>query len=155
MTSKNFKSTLAKVSAEESPLVLLEISHEDLTVPIRVVNDNDDITCNGELFIACAFRFIPPDNYEGQLPKAKLAIDNIGRELTEWIEKTNGGRGAVVKAMSVMRSRPNVIENSIKIGLSSVLVTTPEVSGELGYANYYGQPAILMQYRPDTTPGIF
>lgn len=153
--SNQYKSTLAKVSGEESPLVLLEINHSELSTPVRVVNDTQDITSNGNLYIACPFRFVPPDDYENQLPKAKLAVDNIGRDLMYWIESTGGGQGSWVKAMNVMRSRPDQIEWSISMNLYNVQVTMKEISAELGYDNLFAKPAVARQFRPDNSPGLF
>lgn len=153
--SAQYKSTLAKVSADEARLILLEISHSALTTPVRVVNDMQDLVSNGNTYLACPFRFIPPDDFENQLPKARLAVDNIGRDLMYWIETTSGGEGSVVKSMEVMRSRPDQIESSISMNLYNVHVTPKEVSAELGYYNLFAKPAVLLQYRPDTAPGIF
>lgn len=153
--SSQFKSTLAKVSAEEAPLVLLEINHAALSSPVRVVNDMQDLTSNGNLFIACPFRYVLPDDFENQLPKARLAVDNIGRDLMYWIETSAGGNGSTVKMMQVMRSRPDTIEWSISMNLYNVQVTMREVSAELGFENLFAKPAVALQYRPDNTPGIF
>lgn len=153
--SSQYKSTLAKVSAEEAPLVLLEISHASLTTPVRVVNDMQDLTSNGNLFIACPFRYVLPDDFENQLPKARLAVDNVGRDLMYWIETSAGGNGSTVKMMQVMRSRPDTVEWSITMNLYNVQVTMKEVSAELGFENLFAKPAVLLQYRPDNSPGIF
>lgn len=150
-----YKSTLAQVSAPEAPHILLEIDHPDLTTPIRIINDTQDLTSNGNLYLACPFRCVLPDDFENQLPKARLAVDNIGRELMFWIETTAGGNGSTVRFMQVMRSRPDQIEWEITMSLYNVQVTMQEVSGELGFENLFSKPAINLQYRPSTTPGIF
>ncbi len=153
--STQYKSTLAEVSAKESRLYLLEISHPALTEPVRVINDTQDLVSNGNNYIACPFRFVPPDDFENQLPKARLAVDNVGRDLMYWIETTSGGEGSTVKCMEVMRSRPDQIETSLSLNLYNVHVTPKEVTGELGYYNLFAKPAVALQYRPDTAPGIY
>lgn len=135
--------------------MLLEISHASLTTPVRVVNDMQDLTSNGNLFIACPFRYVLPDDFENQLPKARLAVDNVGRDLMYWIETSAGGNGSTVKMMQVMRSRPDTVEWSITMNLYNVQVTMKEVSAELGFENLFAKPAVLLQYRPDNSPGIF
>lgn len=153
--SDEFKSTLAAVSAPEAPFILLEINHPDLSSPVRVINDMQNLTSNGNLFIGCPFKCVLPDDYEGQLPKARLAIDNIGRDLMYWIETSNGGLGSTVRFMQVMRSRPNQIEWEITMNLYNVNVTMQEISAELGFENLFAKPAISMQYRPDNSMGLF
>lgn len=153
--SDEFKSTLAAVSAPEAPFILLEINHPDLSEPVRVINDMQNITSNGNLYIACPFRCILPDDYDGQLPKARLSIDNVGRDLMYWIDSSNGGQGSTVKFIQIMRSRPNQIEWEITMNMYNVNVTMHEISAELGFDNLFSKPAISMQYRPDNSMGLF
>lgn len=153
--SSAFKSTLNSVSAPESPLVCLEITHPALSQAVRVVNDNLDLTSNGNLFIAAPFECVLPDDMENQLPKAKLAIDNIGRDLVYWLETSGGGEGAKVRFMQVMRSRPNSIEWETTMNLSNVQITMNKVTADLGFENIFSKPAVRIQYRPDNSAGMF
>lgn len=139
----------------DAPLYLLEISHSALTEPIRVVNNTEDIVSNGETFIALGFRISLPEDFEGRVPKARLTVDNVGRELTQWLEIAGGGEGASVRLMQVMPSAPNVVEWEITLELANVSIDTWQVSGELGYEDLLGKPAVPLTYRPDTTPGVF
>lgn len=153
--SAEYKSTLASTSAPESPIILLEITHSGLTTPIRVVNDNSNITSNGNEFLACAFRCALPDDFENQLPKISLAVDNIGKEMMYWIETSDGGYGAKAHFMQIMRSRPDQIEWEMTVGLSNVKATASEIAGDLGFDNIFTRPAITMRYDPTISPGIF
>lgn len=153
--SNAYKSTLAQVSAPEAPYILLEINHPELATPIRLINDTLDLTSNNNLYLACPFRFVLPDDFENQLPKARLAVDNIGRDLMFWVETTAGGNGSQVTFSQIMRSRPDQIEWSITMSLYNVQATMFEVSGELGFENLFSKTAINLQHRPNTTPGIF
>ena len=153
--SSEFKSTLAQVSAPESALVLLEINHAELATPVRVVNDTQDLVSNGQTYIAIPFRCTLPDDFENQLPKARLSVDNVGKDLMYWIETSGGGNGSTVTMKQVMRSRPDTIEWSITMNLYNVSCTMTEVSGELGYENLFSKKAIAVQYRPNTAPGLF
>ncbi len=153
--SAAYKSTLAGTSAPEAPLLLLEINHPALSQPVRVIQDNQNLTSNGAEYIACPFRCELPDDFEGQLPRARLAIDNIGREMMYWIETSAGGAGSTVTFRQVMRSRPDLVEWSITMSLYNVSANFKEVSGELGFDNLFGRPAIAMTYRPESAPGVF
>lgn len=153
--SSEYKSTLALVSAPEAPIMLMEIAHSALTEPVRVVNDTEDITSNGELYIACPFRYVLPDDFEGQIPKAKISIDNVGKDLMYWIETSNGGNGSVVTFKQIMRSRPDLVEAEIEMQLQSVSATMKEISAELGYENLLSKPAVSMAYRPENSPGLY
>jgi len=153
--SANFKSTLAEVNAPEAPLILLEIDHEALSAPIYVVNDTDEVVSNGNTYIAFPFRCVLPDDFESQIPKARLAIVNIGRELMYWIETTSGGQGSTCTFKQILRSNPNLVEWEITMNLYNVSVTMQEITAELGFENLFSKPAISRQYRPDTASGLF
>lgn len=153
--SAAYKSTLGRTSAAEAPLILLTINHAALGSPVYIVNDTQDVTSNGHLHIACPFRCDLPDDFEGQMPRARLAVDNVSRDLMYWIETSGGGQGSTVTFAQIMRSRPDTVEWSITMNLYNVTANFQEVSAELGFDNLFGRPAVRLTYRPDTAPGIF
>lgn len=144
----------ATVSADP-PLVLLEIDHPDLVTPVRVVNDTQDITSNGGLYQALGFSIHIPDEEDGKLPEATLAIDNIGRELMTWLDSSAGGAGATARLMQVRRSAPDVVEYDITMDLTTLRATSAVVSGHLGYDNLLDRPAVLVRYDTHRAPGLF
>lgn len=150
----HYKELTGGTSGQE-PSFLLEISHPQLAVPIRVTNDTADIVSNGNTFLSCAFRVMFPDDVAMMMPRVPIAIDNIGRELTQWLEASDGGRGATVRIMQVMRDTPNVIEQEYTLNLLNTKQTMLEVSGQLGYDNFLDVPALAALYTPETAPGIF
>jgi len=109
----------------------------------------------GPQFRACAFRYTLPDDQQGQLPQAELSIDNVGRELMEFIEGSNGGVGAECRMMLGLRSTPDVIEWEITVDMKNLKATYAEVSATLGFENMLDLPAVAISHRPDTSPGLF
>src|SRR4051812_29570696 len=103
--SAHYKEKTGATSGED-PVTLLEITHAQLLAPVRVINDTDDLVSNGNNFVACGFDVALPDDQAGQMPRASIAIDNVGKELTTWIDASMGGRGAKVRLMQVMRDTP-------------------------------------------------
>ena len=95
---------LHTTASDDPPLVLLEITHPNLSTPVRVVGDTQDLVSNGVTFVAMGFRVRLPDEINGQQPRAELAVDNVGRELMQWIEQSAGGRNAKVRLMQALRS---------------------------------------------------
>lgn len=153
--SPEFVSTISRIAPEEMPIIALEIDHPDLPDPIRVVNDNQDLTSQGKLFKAVSFKIVLPEDLESQAPKATLSVSNVGEELMHWIESSAGGKGATVRIIELMRSRPDLIEYETTMGLSNVTADMKEVSSPLGYENLLSKPSIGVYYRPDTHPGVF
>lgn len=145
----------AGASAGDAPVTLLEISHPQLAQPIRVVDDTVDLVSNGDTFVACGFRVAFPDEVASQVPRCAIAIDNIGRELTQWLEGSNGGRGAQVRLMEVMRDTPDVIERDYTLDLVGVKQSVTEVTGSLGYEDTLNLPGLAETYRPENTPALF
>jgi hypothetical protein len=155
VVSSALRDRIMRTAAPEYPLTLLEINQASLPQPIRVVRDTLDITSNGNVYLAVPFRFVFPDDQEDQAPRASISIDNIGRELMQWLELSAGGQGARVKIMQVLRSAPNNVELSVEMDIISVTATPTEVKAELGFDNIFFKPLCRAQYRPDTHPGMF
>src|SRR5690606_39131359 len=129
---------LNQTGAPETPLVCLEITHPELPTPVRVVNDTQALTSNGETFVALVFRIQLPDDLDKQMPRARLALDNVGRgpdgnSLADWLERAGGGRGARVRIMVLLRSAPDTIEWETTMDLANVQLALTEISGELQY----------------------
>lgn len=153
--SDNYKQAINETSGAEIPLLLLEIDHSGLTSPVRVVNDTQDLVSNGNTFIAMGFRYQLPDDLEQGNVRARIAVDNVGRDIVQWLEQSYGGAGATVRMMQVLRSDPDTIEWEVTMDLTNVSQNVFEVSGELGFNNLLDQPAVLTTYRVDIAPGLF
>lgn len=136
-------------------LVLLEISHPDLIIPIRVVNNTVNFTSQGNEFIAIPFEITLPDSKDQQVPKARLTVDNIGRELTQWLEVSQGGKGAKCRIMQVLASDPDTIEFDMTMDLTGLSINNSIVSGELGFRDTLNQSAVSVRYEPRTAPGLW
>lgn len=166
----HFKEETSSTSGSE-PVYLMEITHADLAVPVRVVNDTDNLVLSsyivGEIdywdadytetveFIACAFRVQFPDDVAQAMPRVPISIDNIGRELTQWLEASNGGKGASVRIMQIMRDDPSTIEQEYTLTLISAHQTWLEITGDLGYEDVLNSPGLAATQTPETQPNIF
>lgn len=150
----HFKEKTGSTSGAE-PVYLLEITHPQLGAPVRVVRDTQDLVSNGNTYIAMGFDIQLPDDLQGALPRAPIRIDNVGRELTQWIDESQGGKGAQVRLMQVMRDDPDTLEYDITLDLLNVRQNGAHVVGELGYEDTLNVPALAETYRPDNTPGLF
>lgn len=108
-----------------------------------------------ETYIALAFDIQKPSDVGGQLARIPIRIDNVGRELTQWLDASNGGQGATARVMQVMRDDPDTLEFDMTLDLLGVKQNSAFVTGELGYENTLALPALVMSYRPDNTPPMF
>ena len=144
----------------DSDLFALVITHPDITEPIRVVADNLDVSIDGNTFTALAFRAVPPNFQEGEVPRAVLEIDNVGRELTQWIEATGGGRGAMMEVMQIHRDPVTPATGHVVWSLPALPVGVTEITNEvvqvaLAYRTGRSRPGIKIRHDYETSPGIF
>ncbi len=92
-------------SPGDAVVACLEIRHPELgDAAVRVVNDAIDLELGGRRYAALRFDARLADDVEGRQPAAELWIDNIGRDLTQWIEAAGGGAGATVRVMQCVRA---------------------------------------------------
>ncbi len=153
--SPRAKRNLNATSADEPLLELIEITHPGLAVPARFVNDTVDIVVEGNTYLACRFDLSLPDDQDEQVPNARLEVDNIGRELTQWLEVSQGGAGAKCRLILLLRSTPANLEFDMTMDLTGLAITNYRVSGDLGFKNTLMQSAVTVRYDPTTSPGNF
>lgn len=143
------------VVANELPVMLLEIEHADLPAPVRVVNHSESINHLGNVFQPVAYNITPPGDFSQGLPRAGLSIDNIGKELVDWIEGSYGGRGATARLIQVLPSSPNDIEWDLTMNLDNISMTMMQVTADLTFDDVLNLPGIALTFRPDVAPGLF
>lgn len=146
---------ISKVNADNLPIILLEIDHPDLVSPVRVVNDRLDVVFETNTYVALSFRIALPTDLQQGLPRATLAIDNVGKELVEWLESSNGGQGTTVRIIQILRTDPSTAELDMTMTLFNIQVTAAVVTGELGFEDLLNVPAVTLAYTPDVSPGLY
>lgn len=153
--STGYQRTVNSQYNPDPVLMLLEITHTDLSVPIRIVNNTEAVTSNGNSFVPLAFQITLPDDKSSGLPRARLNIDNVGRELMTWLELSNGGQGAIVRIMQIIHSDPNTLEYDVTLNLIKVKTTVLNVTADLGYDDLLSRRAVVLRYDISTSPGLF
>ena len=153
--STGYNQTVNKVSAEEFSLILLQIDHDDLAAPIRVVNDRSDLTHQGNVYQRFAFKFSFPTDPENGLPEAQLEMDNVGREVMDWVEGADWNKLTTVTITMVRRSDPDTKEYEVTMNLSDIKANQFTVSGRLGFEELLGAPALRVKYTPQTAVGLY
>ena len=89
-------------------LVLLEIAAAGLAVPIRVVNDNQDIMHQGSTFIGYPFEVeLPPENQDRPMI-ARIRIDNTERLIVDEVRSISEPPSVTLRV--VLADQPDTIE---------------------------------------------
>lgn len=92
-------------------LVLLDISHASMAAPLRIVNNNEDITSNGNVYTAFPFELVLMTDDPEQLPEVQLTIDNVERTLVQTIRSIKEPPDIVIKLIEA--SDPDTVEIQI------------------------------------------
>lgn len=153
--SDEFKINVNKLNADEAILSCVEIRHPFISEPIRLVNDSDKLISNGETYLPMPFEIKKQDDIEGELPKISLAVPNVGRILTRWVDSSGGGNGATFDFLLIRRSNPDVIEEQISLGVDTVNITQENVQFNLIIQNNLVKRAIRWFFDIKRAPGLF
>ena len=135
-------------------LTALEITHPDVTDPVRVVNDAVNRTIEGNTYTALRFQPRLVNDPESGIPRAEIAIDNVGRALTQWVERSEGGAGAQCRVLQVIAGE-DTPQYDVSLGVQAMPVRNSEVRVVLGHADLFGRRAVRLRHDPETSPGLF
>jgi hypothetical protein len=152
-------STLAKQaifaeSTGEVFLLLLTLSHATLLTPIRVVLNTENIVSRGNTFLAFPFEFVLPGEREDQIPRCRLRIDNVDRQIVTALR--NATSAIALLAEIVLAAQPDTVDATfdgftLKDARYDVLI----VEGDLALEDPLNEPAIADRFTPSNFPGIF
>lgn len=153
-TSDAHRRAQRELSPDGVVLHALEITHPDVPAPVRVVNDAEDRTIDGETYTALRFGLRLAPDAEGRTPRAELVVDNVGRPLTQWIERSGGGSGSAVRVMEFLAGQSSP-EWELTLELANVHVDQQQVTASIGYEALLGRRSVRLRHDPETSPGLF
>ena len=153
--AEQYARTIRESAPERRLLTALEIRHAAVAAPVRVVNDTEERTIEGNRYVALRFDARLADDVEGQAPQAELAIDNVGRDLTQWLEAAQGGTGATVRVLQVLDIPDPPVEWELTMDVAGVAVDAERVTARLGFDPLLGRAAVTLRHDPQTSPGLF
>ena len=146
---------IARALAPKDTLLLaVEITHPAISTPARMVNDTVEHVIEGNRFPALPFQVTLQDDTEGRVPKASVQIENVGRALTEWLERSEGGAGARCRIMKVL-ARDDSVAYEITTGVEAMHVDAQWVQATLGYGTVLSIPAVQVRYDSASFPGLY
>lgn len=140
--------------ADEGLLVLLTINHVDLSVPIRVVANQENIVSRTEDFIAFPFDIVLPTMAEGSPPRAQLTIDNVSLEIAQAIRQVSSAPTVLIEV--VRTDNFDSVELSFpELKLQNVRWDAGQVSGDLTSEDLQLEPYPADAFVPSNFPGLF
>ena len=133
-------------------LLAVEITHPDIPIPARTINDSVEHTIEGNIYVRNRFELRLISDVEGEAPRATLRLDNVGEVLTQWIELSRGGAGAAVRLMQVI---DDILEWEITLDSAGAVVDHESAVFTLGFDPLLQRPAVQMRHDPEHSPGLF
>ena len=135
------------------PLVLLEIDHADLADPIRVVNNKENVTSNGDEYTGYPFEISLPEANENSASRAKLRIDNVSREIGQSIRVIASPLSVTIRI--IRQETPNVIEAEFSgMKLRNTNYDALSVEGTLLFEDLTREPFPAHTFNPANYRGI-
>ena len=136
-------------------LQLLEIASPSMSTPVRVVGDTRDLVSNGVTYIGLPFTVGLPSDKAGEVPRAKLVVDNVGRDLTGVLEALPPGAVLTATIKVVHRSTPDVVDYQFVAPMNGVRVDMGRLSATMGPDDLMRRPAVLLRFDPTNSPALF
>lgn len=153
-TSSSLKAAASAQETSEVFLILLEISHADITT-LRFVNNYTDIIGPGaETYIGFPFDIIIPSDDEQALSQIKLTIDNVDRSIMDEIRSLTSAPDISVSV--ILASDPTTIEaGPFEMKLRNVDYNASTISGNLQSDDILNEPWPGVSYVPANFPGLW
>lgn len=136
-----------------APLFLLEIDHESLSEPIRVVNNQTDIVSNGDTYVGLAFEIDLPSE-DGDQARVQVRIDNVDRVIVDSLRAATGRPTFTLSV--VLADTPDMVEaGPFAMTLSEADYDAGQVTGVLVFEDILSEPFPGDSFIPSTHPGLF
>jgi hypothetical protein len=153
--STAFTKQIQQVTDTDGIIMLLEVTCPAFTAPLHIVNDTRDWTSNGQVYTGYPFGFTLPNDTSGETPRTQLVIDNVGRGLTNELERVGPNQLVMAKLMIASRRDPNQIERTFALPMASVSVSPTRASATCGMDYLMRQQAMNKRFTPELTPGLY
>lgn len=140
-------------TTDQAFFVLLTFTSPVTGLQTRVVNNNEAVESNGEIFEPYPFSITLPVEAADQAPAARLTIDNVDRDITRWVRETVDP--PEVRIEIVLSGTPDVIERALDfLMLTGVTYDATKVQGTLQLHDFMNQPAIDSIYAGTEFPDL-
>jgi hypothetical protein len=139
-------------------LVLLTISHPDLSDDIRVVNNNVNVSYSGDTYVAFPFKIELPSESEEKASDVTLEIDAVDRTIVQTIRELTTKPTASIRVVRIPAGSSIPVSEVFleNFELSNVSYQALRLQARLGYEeNFLAQDATKDTFSKDLFPGAF
>lgn len=148
------RQSMNAAETQDAFLVLLTLSHADLAEPLRVTSGGEDVASRGDVFAAYPFELSLPGDNAGTPPEARLAIDNIDRQIVRAVRSLSSAPDVLIEV--VRAAAPDVVEAKFEdFRLTDVVYDAHLVQGNLTIEDFTAEPFPAATFSPGYFPGLF
>lgn len=152
--SSTTKQAFFAAETSEAFTVLLEIDHADLSSPIRVCSDSQDVTSDGNVFTAYPFMIALPVDDDESPPSMTIRIDNVDRTIILSLRALTSPPSFKIQVIRL--DAPDTIEIEFSdFSLRSITYDAVEISGSISLENFLFEPYPAGKMTPNDFPGLF
>lgn len=134
---------------------LLEVTNPSFSDTMRIANDVQDWVSQGQAYIGIPFGFTLPDDVSGQAPRMRLSMDNVGRGISDELERRLPGSITMARLIVVARDTPDRHEHVFWLPLTQVSINGSVAQATASVDELMRQAACKQIANPFTLPGIF
>ena len=153
--SSTVQSEMFAETSGDGYLVALTLDHESFALPIRVVDNTENITRSGDLFVAYPFIIDLPSTDGSKKPAARLKIDAVDRVI---IASIRGANGPISVQIDIIRVEdptgpPEITYTGFR--LQDVTYDAFEIEGYFVLRDLDQEPYPFRRFVPAYFPALF
>lgn len=135
-------------------LELLTITHADLSSPIRIVNNTEEIVSDGNTFSPFPFQVTLPSDVEDAEPVARVTVSNVDQTVITALRSVSSAPTFTLAV--VLAESPSTYEyGPIDLELRDYQVTKQSIQMNLSLTNLAQEPYPSLSFDPVRFPGLF
>ncbi|MBS3018533.1 hypothetical protein DJFAAGMI_01265 [Comamonas sp. PE63] len=151
----DFRTRNQRLTDEVGHIELLEVSNPGFSETMRICNDAQDFVSRSQSYIGLPFRFTLPDDIAGQAPRMRLSMDNVGRGVSDELERLRPGTTTMARLIIVARDQPDVHQHVYWLPIASVTINGAAAQAVCSVDALMRRAACQQMANPHTLAGIF
>jgi hypothetical protein len=153
--SNNLLAQLYAQQSDDPFLSLFTLDHDDWDAPLYLVNNTEEVTSNGNVFLPFPLALTLPVDDGESLRKVQLEFDNVSRELVDEIRSVTD-TNINVTIQLVLASDPDTVEVELsELSIKNVNYDASRIQATLFLDDFLNTELTSEKYAPTNFPGIF
>lgn len=136
-------------------LVLLKLVHPSWVAPVTIVNDTRDVEHAGLTYVSLPFAVTLPNDKVKEAPRARLEVDNVGRDITAQLELIGSNAVLMGTLILIARDTPETARWTFTAPVSGLQANVTTISGDMGWDQLMRRSVVRKRFDQFTVPGLF